>query len=91
MNGDWRPSASIEALRVPVVEAERVECIHERPLGRVQHLPALFATQIDPAERFWFGLPDHVQDAIHPFDDYMLMRSRIDTTMPETDLFAGLR
>ncbi|MEZ5281825.1 MAG: mycothiol conjugate amidase Mca [Acidimicrobiales bacterium] len=48
-------------------------------------------TQIDPTSPFWFGLPDHVQDAIHPFDDYMLMRSRIDTTMPETDLFAGLR
>ena len=48
------------------------------------------ATQVDPSSPFWFGLPDDVQDAIHPFEDYMLMRSRIEVVAPEDDLFAGL-
>ena len=48
------------------------------------------ATQVDPASPFWFGLPDDVQDGIHPFEDYRLMRSRIETTSPESDLFAGI-
>ena len=49
------------------------------------------ATQVDPASPFWFGLPDEVQDQIHPFEDYRLMRSRIAVSIPEDDLFAGLR
>lgn len=49
------------------------------------------ATQVDPKSPFWFGLPVEVQDNIHPFDDYMLMKSRIDVKPNEEDLFAGLR
>ena len=49
------------------------------------------ATQVDPKSPFWFGLPIDVQDAIHPFDDFMLMDSRIDVAEHEDDLFAGLR
>ena len=28
---------------------------------------------------------------IHPFDDYVLAHSRVDTELPEDDLFAGVR
>ena len=49
------------------------------------------ATQVDPESPFWFGLPEDVQDAIHPFEEYMLLRSRIPTDDLEEDLFAGLR
>ena len=49
------------------------------------------ATQVDPKSPFWFGLPDEVQDAIHPFEEYMLLRSRVPTEQLEDDLFAGLR
>jgi mycothiol S-conjugate amidase len=49
------------------------------------------ATQVDPESPFWFGLPDEVQDAIHPFEEYMLLRSRVPTEELEEDLFAGLR
>ena len=51
------------------------------------------ATQVDPKSPFWFGLPDDVLDAIHPYEEYMLLRSRIDVDPDEieTDLFAGLR
>ena len=49
------------------------------------------ATQVDPKSPFWFGLPDEVQDAIHPFEEYMLLRSKVPTEALEDDLFAGLR
>ena len=49
------------------------------------------ATQVDPNSPFWFGLPEEVQDAIHPYEEYMLLRSRIETDQFEDDLFAGLR
>lgn len=49
------------------------------------------ATQVDPSSPFWFGLPDEVLRAIHPFDDYLLAESRVPTSIPEDDLFAGLR
>lgn len=49
------------------------------------------ATQIDPAEPFWFGLTDEVAEAAYPWEDFELAESRVPTTIPETDLFAGLR
>jgi mycothiol S-conjugate amidase len=49
------------------------------------------ATQIDPAEPFWFGLTDEVAEAAYPWEDFELAESRVPTTTPETDLFAGLR
>ena len=49
------------------------------------------ATQVDPDSPFWFGLPREVSRTVHPFDDYVLARSRVDTDLPESDLFAGLR
>jgi mycothiol S-conjugate amidase len=48
-------------------------------------------TQVDPTSPFWFGLPRDEQTAIHPFDDYILARSLVDTGRPESDLFAGIR
>lgn len=49
------------------------------------------ATQVDPEERFWFGLPDPVAAEAYPYDDYILARSEVPTELPETDLFAGVR
>jgi mycothiol S-conjugate amidase len=49
------------------------------------------ATQIDPDEPFWFGLTDEVAEAAYPWEDFELAESRVPTTIPETDLFAGLR
>ena len=49
------------------------------------------ATQVDPNSPFWFGLPREVARGIHPFDDYVLARSLVDSEVPEADLFAGLR
>lgn len=49
------------------------------------------ATQVDPNEGFWFPLPRPIAAAVYPWDDYELARSTIPTSLPEDDLFAGLR
>lgn len=73
---------------------------------RVQALLA-HETQIDPTSPWWFGLPHDVAATVHPFDDYVLARSRVpgiagENELPgiakgeparitEDDLFFGLR
>jgi mycothiol S-conjugate amidase len=49
------------------------------------------ATQIDPTSPFWFGLPQEVSRTVHPYDEYVLARSLVDSETPESDLFAGVR
>jgi mycothiol S-conjugate amidase len=49
------------------------------------------ATQIDPNSPFWFSLPDDVAATVHPWDDYTLARSLVDSELPEDDMFAGIR
>jgi mycothiol S-conjugate amidase len=48
------------------------------------------ATQVDPTSPFWFGLPREVAHGVHPYDDYILATSLVDTDLPESDLFAGI-
>ena len=48
------------------------------------------ATQIDPTSR-WFAVPMDIQREVWPTEDYELARSLVDTTIPEDDLFAGVR
>lgn len=48
------------------------------------------ATQVDPDSAFWFGLPREIARSVHPFEDYILAFSRVETELPETDLFAGI-
>ncbi|MFJ4844245.1 MULTISPECIES: mycothiol conjugate amidase Mca [unclassified Streptomyces] len=48
------------------------------------------ATQIDP-DGAWFQVPMEIQKEVWPNEDYELAKSRVDTTLPEDDLFAGIR
>ena len=48
------------------------------------------ATQVDP-NGFWFKVPLSIQQAVWPTEDYELARTLVDTTLPEDDLFAGIR
>jgi mycothiol S-conjugate amidase len=48
------------------------------------------ATQVDP-DGPWFHVPLDLQREVWPTEDYELARSLVDTTLPEDDLFAGLR
>ncbi|GAB3716086.1 mycothiol conjugate amidase Mca [Amycolatopsis oliviviridis] len=48
------------------------------------------ATQIDPNSR-WFAVPRDLQREVWPTEEYELVRSLVDSTLPEDDLFAGLK
>jgi mycothiol S-conjugate amidase len=65
----------------------RVEGAEYFPL-RDQALLA-HATQVDPAGR-WFRLPIELQQKAWPTEDFQLAFSRVETVLPEDDLFAGI-
>ena len=48
------------------------------------------ATQVDPAGS-WFQVPMDIQCEVWPTEDYELVQSNVAVSLPETDLFAGLR
>lgn len=48
------------------------------------------ATQVDP-EGSWFQVPMEVQQKAWPTEDFELVKSHVETSLPESDLFAGLR
>ncbi|NJQ05649.1 mycothiol conjugate amidase Mca [Streptomyces lonarensis] len=48
------------------------------------------ATQIDP-DGGWFRVPLSVQREVWPTEEYELAKSVVETTLPESDLFAGVR
>ena len=48
------------------------------------------ATQVPP-DGIWFAVPLDLQHEVWPTEDYQLADSRVPTTVPEDDLFAGLR
>jgi mycothiol S-conjugate amidase len=48
------------------------------------------ATQIDPKSR-WFAIPLELQREVWSTEEYELARSLVDTTLPEDDLFEGVR
>lgn len=79
----WQPDPEWDA-RITT----RVPCADYFPV-RDRALLA-HATQIDP-DGPWFAVPLEVQQAVWPTEDYELVRSYVDSTPPEDDLFAGLR
>jgi mycothiol S-conjugate amidase len=48
------------------------------------------ATQVDP-DGFWFHVPLDLQQKVWPTEDFELVRSVVDSPVPESDLFAGVR
>jgi mycothiol S-conjugate amidase len=66
----------------------RVECAQWFPVRDA----ALLAheTQVDPGGP-WFRVPMAVQQRIWPTEDYQLAQSRVESPLPEDDLFAGVR
>ncbi|MCC3277173.1 mycothiol conjugate amidase Mca [Arthrobacter sp. zg-Y40] len=47
-------------------------------------------TQVDP-DGFFFAVSADMQRKVWPWEDYSLIESRVETELPETDLFAGIR
>ncbi|WP_018683229.1 mycothiol conjugate amidase Mca [Actinokineospora enzanensis] len=65
----------------------RIECadhFETRDAALLAH-----ATQIDPNSR-WFAVPLDIQRSVWPYEDYELVRSLVDSTLPEDDLFSGI-
>jgi mycothiol S-conjugate amidase len=80
----WDPEFDESGKRVTT----RVECAKYFP----QRDDALrsHATQIDP-NSFFFAAPIEWQERLWPTEEYELARSRVPVSLPETDLFAGIR
>ncbi|OEY23589.1 mycothiol conjugate amidase Mca [Corynebacterium sp. BCW_4722] len=66
----------------------RVECAEYFP-QRAAALTA-HATQIDPAGAF-LASPVEDQRSVWPTEEFELAKSRVETQLPETDLFAGVK
>jgi len=66
----------------------RVECAEYFPVRDAALLA--HATQIDP-DGWFFAVPNEVQAEAWPTEDYQLVTSHVETSIPEDDLFAGLR
>ena len=80
---EWKPDPDHDA-RITT----RVECAEYFPV-RDRALLA-HATQIDP-DGAWFACPLEVHQEAWPTEDYELARSLVETELPESDLFAGIR
>jgi mycothiol S-conjugate amidase len=48
------------------------------------------ATQVDP-NGWFFSIPLDLQREVWPTEDYELVRSMVDSSIPEDDLFAAIR
>jgi mycothiol S-conjugate amidase len=48
------------------------------------------SSQVAPDDRFFFW-PNDVQRSAWPYEDFQLAESSVETSLPETDLFAGIR
>lgn len=81
--GRWDPDRADVMERVTT----RVECADYFEV-RDEALKA-HATQIDPNSR-WFAVPLDMQREVWPTEEYELVRSYVDSTLPEDDLFAGI-
>ena len=80
---DWKPDPEHDAritTKVPCAEYFDV-----RDQALLAH-----ATQIDP-HGAWFSTPLELQQKAWPTEDFELVRSLVDSELPEDDLFAGVR
>ena len=66
----------------------RVECAEYFPVRDAALIA--HATQIDP-DGFFFQIPIDLQQSVWPTEDFELVKSLVETSVPEDDLFAGLR
>jgi mycothiol S-conjugate amidase len=80
---DWKDRPDSAPRITTRIECAEYFAVRDRAL--IAH-----ATQVDPTG-FWFACPIEIQQRVWPTEDYELARSLVDSTIPEDDLFAGLR
>ena len=79
---DWKFDPEMEARITTYVPCSDYFEVRDRAL--IAH-----ATQIDPLG-FWFQVPLQVQAEAWPTEEFELVRSVVETPVPEDDLFAGI-
>jgi len=90
MRARWKERAE-KAHEKPPRESKpttRIECgdwFERRDAALLAH-----ATQVDP-NGWFFGVPLAIQREVWPFEEFELARSLVDSSIPEDDLFAGVR
>jgi mycothiol S-conjugate amidase len=85
--GEWLANWSSDAPDPGARVTTRVQCADWFPV-RDKALLA-HATQIDPESR-WFLVPEDLQREVWPTEDYELVRTLVESSLPEDDLFAGI-
>ncbi|WP_366146353.1 mycothiol conjugate amidase Mca [uncultured Pseudokineococcus sp.] len=83
--GEWLANRSERAERRVDARVRCEEHFEARDRALLSH-----ATQIDPAG-FFFRVPRQQQAELWPTEEFELARSAVETSVPETDLFAGVR
>ncbi|MFC4554063.1 mycothiol conjugate amidase Mca [Georgenia faecalis] len=82
---DWVTARADRPARTVTTRVECAEFFERRDEALRAH-----ATQIDP-EGFFFMIPRDVERDVWPVEEWELARSRVQTELPEDDLFAGVR
>jgi mycothiol S-conjugate amidase len=80
---EWAPNPEHERRVTTQVPCAEYFPVRDRAL--IAH-----ATQIDP-EGAWFAVPLEIHQLAWPTEDYELVHSKVATSVPEDDLFAGVR
>ncbi len=85
--GDWIESRAAREIpeRPVTTRIEVTSFFAQRDAALVAH-----ASQIDP-DGFFFQVPRDLEADVWPWEEYELAESRVPTTLPEDDLFAGVR
>ena len=79
---DWPPDPEHAARVTTRVECAEYFSVRDRAL--LAH-----ATQVDP-DGAWFHIPLDVHETVWPTEDWELVRSHVEVSLPEDDLFAGI-
>jgi mycothiol S-conjugate amidase len=83
--GEWMESWDERAERPITTRIPCTDFFEVRDQALLAH-----RTQIDPDGAF-FRVPHDLQKRVWPTEDYELARSHVDVSLPEDDLFAGIR
>ena len=82
---DWLKNLRRRPRRRLDTHVECADFFHQRDQALLAH-----ATQVDP-DGHWFAVPLEMQQRVWPTEEFELARSVVPATMPEDDLFAGIR
>ncbi|AXH98166.1 mycothiol conjugate amidase Mca [Ornithinimicrobium avium] len=82
---DWLANMRRRPRRVLGTHISAAEHFAQRDQALLAH-----ATQVDP-DGHWFAVPLELQQRVWPTEEFELARSIVPATMPEDDLFAGIR